>query len=108
MKKQNPLKSQITILEYKEENLHKYHISLKLSLEVIDILNISEHYNLILVHPTKNKTNSLKAGSCENNFKLDKNLCNQLHKQPSISYFNFETAFATNLKKNDSKKQESQ
>lgn len=27
MKKQNPLKSQITILEYKEENLHKYHIS---------------------------------------------------------------------------------
>lgn len=41
---------QITILEYKEENLHKYHISLKLSLEVIDILNISEHYNLILMY----------------------------------------------------------
>lgn len=94
MKKQNPLKSQITILEYKEENLHKYHISLKLSLEVIDILNISEHYNLILVHQTKNKTNSLKAGSCENNFKLDKNLCNHLHKQHSIYDFNFETALS--------------
>lgn len=94
MKKQNPLKSQITILEYKEENLHKYHISLKLSLEVIDILNISVHYNLILINQTENKTNSLKAQSCENNFELDKNLGNQLHKQHFISDVNFETALS--------------